>query len=144
MRRTATARRAEAAVRERRFRFFDTPVLVRSDIPEMLKLLDGIFASFAVADDGQEGAPAATGELVCSVLEGDVLRRITPALTDQDVPVSVARTQAQGENERRRRVVQVHKVRGAGTHLDGLAQRPIRGCAAVPTPLPHAQQVAAG
>jgi hypothetical protein len=57
------------AVDERCFRFFDTSVRVRSDLPEMLSVLDGMFASFALAEDGDERALAGTGELVCSVLE---------------------------------------------------------------------------
>ncbi len=64
----AGASRAQSPrpARQRRFRFFDTDVRVRSDIPEMLSLLDGMFASFAVAEESH-GETA--GGLVCSVLE---------------------------------------------------------------------------
>ncbi len=48
----AAVLQAPVGVRQRRFRFFDTDVRVRSDIPEMLSLLDGMFASFAVAEEG--------------------------------------------------------------------------------------------
>ncbi len=65
------AARPSPAAHERRFHFFDTKVLVRSDLPEMLSLLDAMFASFAVAKDGHEGGPEATAELVCSVLAKD-------------------------------------------------------------------------
>ncbi len=54
------------SVRRRRYRFFDTGVLVRSDVPEMLSLLDAMFASFAVAE---KRYGKATDGLVCSVLK---------------------------------------------------------------------------
>ncbi len=56
-------------IRRRRFQFFDTGVVVRSDLPEMLSLLDGMFASFAVAEQGPDGPPDDAGGVVCSVLE---------------------------------------------------------------------------
>lgn len=69
--RVAAASQSHDNALERRFRFFDTSVLVRSDIPEMLSLLDGMFESFAVARDDHETASRAAGEFVCTVIKRD-------------------------------------------------------------------------
>lgn len=59
------------AVDQRRFHFFDTSLRVRSDLPEMLSLLDSMFAGFAVAKADHEKGPTATTELDCTVLAQD-------------------------------------------------------------------------
>lgn len=68
MKHSEAARPALSSVSQRRFRFFDTRVLVRSDLPEMLSLLDAMFGSFAVVEEEPAGASQAMGDLVCSVL----------------------------------------------------------------------------
>jgi hypothetical protein len=69
--RVVAAPQSHDAAFERRFRFFDTSVLVRSDLLEVLGALDAMFAGFAPAEDGHATAAPATSELVCSVLERD-------------------------------------------------------------------------
>ena len=55
-------------VAQRTFQFFNTRVHVRSDIPEMLSVLDAMFVHFAIPEEQQGSPPLATEGLVCSVL----------------------------------------------------------------------------
>jgi hypothetical protein len=53
-------------VGRRCFRFFDTAVELRSDLPEMLSFADAMFAGFAVAPEDV----ATSADVACSVLRG--------------------------------------------------------------------------
>ncbi len=91
--------RPDAPASERGFRFFDTTVLVRSDVPELLALLDGMFAEFAIAGNPNAAEASGGADLVCSALRGEhgavklsvdgreYRVKDRPAALDQTIPI---------------------------------------------------------